>query len=781
MKKLICLLSFILIFSCLVACNGSEDFSPQGNVNVTLDLDGGEIDGKTSYLVRLWEDFDIPTPRKKGHDFKGWTHNGSFVTFKPWMINEKSVTIKANWQKRSYEVYFDFNGGVLYKDGVEILQKQSTVIFGDKVEIETPQKFGYNFAGWYYGEQKVDLNSFDLDVGKVIVKAKWELKKQTIAFNFNGGKQVGNPSITKKVIDINHEEDIPFPTLEKKGYTFGGWAYKDGSAFNLKVWQYNESVSELFAVWNPIKVVYELDLKGGTLGKTSGEILYGTSAQSIKNLIPEKEGYDFTNWTIDGSKLGFKFNYLPINGNSKVIITAQYTPKTYYLTLDVGEGSFSEGVSTTVPVEFGVKKVIQTPIAPINKYFVGYKIEGTDEYVCSASGNVVWGKTYNAKLIAEYSSEKYVNFINYDGTIYSISLEELRNLEGSDLPQPKTIEGYSASWELGFYDIVDMEEPVEVNAILTPRSCSVLFKNGHRLITTRTFTYGKEVNLPSGDDVVNEGYNLLGWSLSSTDNSDYMSGTVVWKFASRVELFAVWTNFEYKITYDTSSIQTDFNLIDESGSLATSVQTVTYQKPYKLYELSAKNNSISVTWLYNGKPFAISGNYELESDIVLTPKITYNSINVDINLDLNGGIGSTVASVTLNSQFKTMTPAPSPPKNKSIVAYSYKGQIYLPTDIFKITNYDGTPIKVIYEDYIYFRINVDVNGGTGDNFAIIEYGKALGTMNARPVAPNGKKLVGFEYNRKTYSTSYIWDFDSYDGGVFKAIYVDDDLDWSPTV
>ncbi len=781
MKKLVCLLSFILIFSCLIACNGSNNTPTVDVVTVNLDLDGGSINGKTSYDAVLWEDVSIPKPTKKGYEFSGWTHNGNFVSLTPWMIEGDSVTIKANWKVRSYEVYFDFNGGVYYEDGVEIVKKTKTITFGDKVEIEEPEKFGYDFAGWYYGNQEVDLSSFNLDVGKVIVKAKWELKKQQVTFNFNGGKESGNPTATQKVIELKHNEQISFPELTKNGYTFGGWAKLDGTPFNSGVWISDNSISELVAVWNPVTVIYEFDLNGGTLDKTGGSILYGTSTAQFINLAPKKDGYEFKSWYVNGVKLGFKFDYLPINGNNKVILTAGYTPKSYILTLDAGEGSFSAGVSKTVSVEFGVKKVIQVPNAPTGKYFAGYKIENTDELISSSLGSVVWGKTYNAKLVATYSSEKCINFINYDGSVEVVNLSDIEYMDETSIPQPKTMVGYSASWELDFYDIVKLTDSAEINAILTPNSYAVIFKNGNRVVGTGNYVYGEEVNLPNGDEIKKDGYDLLGWSLSSTDTLNYMSGTIVWNITRHVELYAVWTNFEYTITYDTSAILVDFNLLDENENFASSVQSVTYQKPYKLFTLSTKNNLISVTWLYNGNPFAVSGNYNVNGNIVLTPKITYNSVKMDINLDLNGGKGSTVASIKLNSQFKTMTPTPIAPTNKTIVAYSYKDQIYFPNDIFKIVDYDGSPIKVIYEDFIYFKINLDVNGGTGDNTAIIEYGKTLGSMNARPIAPSGKKLVGFTYNGVEYSLSYVWDFASYDGGVFKAIYVDDDLDWSPTV
>lgn len=781
MKKLICLLSFVLIFSCLVACNGSGNSNSGERVNVTLDLDGGSIAGGTSYNLVLWEDANIPTPTKKGYDFTGWTHNGNFVSLIPWMIEGDNVTIKANWKIRSYQVYFDFNGGLLYEDGIEVTKKNYSVTYGDEVEVETPVKAGYNFVGWYFGEQEVNLSAFDLDVGKVIVKAKWQLEKYTVKFNFNGGKQSGNPTGTEKVIDVKHNQEIPFPTLTKTGYVFGGWAFADGTLLNSGVWTYGDEANEVFAVWNPISVRYEFDLNGGTLNETGNKIYYGSSTKELKNLIPVKEGYEFKNWKVDGVKLGNTFDYLPINGNNKVILSADYTPNVYRLTLDAGEGSFSAGISKTVNVEFGVKKTIQIPNAPAGKYFVGYKILGTDDFVSTSSGSVTWGKANDAKLVATYSSERYINFINYDGSVESISLEDISGITEENIPTPKTKEGYSASWELSFYEIQSLEDTAEINAVLTPNSYAVIFKNGLRVVATRNFTYGEEVNLPSGDEVVNEGYDLLGWSLSRTDDSDYMSGTIVWDITSHVELFAVWTNFEYNITYDTSSINVDFDLVDGNGNLVSSVQKVTYQKPYKLYKLSAKKNLITVTWLYNGQPFAVNGNYNFNDDIVLTPKITINSVSMDVNLDLNGGTGSTVATIKLNSLFKSLNPAPKAPINKSIVAYSYKGKIYFPTDVFDILDYDGTPIKVIYEDLIFFKINVDVNGGTGENTAIIEYGKSLATMNERPVAPSGKKLVGFEYNGKQYAISYVWDFASYDGGVFKAIYASDEADWSPTV
>jgi uncharacterized repeat protein (TIGR02543 family) len=105
------------------------------------------------------------------------------------MLQDPAVTLIATWKERSYDVHLDFNGGYIVENGEEISRKNASATFGKPTDFPVPSKRGYDFVGWYYGEQEVSTSSWNLDVGTVIIKAVWDYKTYGVTFDFNGGNR----------------------------------------------------------------------------------------------------------------------------------------------------------------------------------------------------------------------------------------------------------------------------------------------------------------------------------------------------------------------------------------------------------------------------------------------------------------------------------------------------------------------------------------------------------------------------------------------------------------
>ena len=791
MKKLLCLLVCLLTVVCLFACKdkrggGSSDIN---EVNITLDLGGGSISGSTSFTAELWEDLIIPSPTKKGYNFSGWKCDGEYVNLKPFMLQKEEVTLVATWQPKSYTVLLDFSGGAIVESDVSISQKRVSATYAQSVNFPTPIKDGYDFTGWYYGEEKLNVSSWNLDVGDVVLKAGWEQSAYQVTFNFNGGTLVeGDASLTQTVIPAKFDRSVEFPVVEKVGHRFLGWAFEGGKVLTSNVWVYDIENPVLYAVFQPVEVNYLLETDGGVVENLSGTILYGSSTSKIKAITPVKIGYDFVGWTVDGSALGDAFNYAPKKDKSSVIIRATYSPKNYLLTLDAGSGTLGAN-ETSVTVTFGVECAVPIPTPPSEYKFLGWEVKATHELVSSYSGKITWNYARNESLVARYVQNAYLNFVNYDGSVETVLLDDVIFDPEQYIPTVKEKPGYICSWELSHEEICSLTETSEINVLATPMSYTAVFKSDGTQVHIGVYTYDKEVTLPDGNTVLNEkneilkksGYVLLGWYVDGTDPANYLSGTMVWNIIGKKTLHAVWKPLTYRIIYDVSSIKADYSMRDKDGNMVTSVQQVTFNEEFTLFTLSARDNLISVKWLNGETEMEQSGTWTYKNDLTLVPEITYNPVKIEVNLNLNGGGGSTQVAFTLGKPFKEVSGIPFSPSGKKLVGYSYKGTRYSLTDLFLIVDYDGTPIKCLYEDYISFTINLDVGEGSGKSTAVIEYGQPLSSMQDLPVAPNGKKLVGFLYKGVEYNRNYVWDFASYDGSVFTAIYVDDSMDWSPSV
>ena len=155
-------------------------------VNYVLDGGTNAATNPAGYNV-----FNLPIAlaeaTKEGYTFAGWYDNAAFtgeaLTEIPADARE-DLTLYAKWDIITYTVSYDLAGG----EGAETNPTAYTVVDAP-VTLVAPTRNGYNFLGWYAGENKVEK----LTIGNVELVAKWELAEYTISYNLNGGDWSLNP------------------------------------------------------------------------------------------------------------------------------------------------------------------------------------------------------------------------------------------------------------------------------------------------------------------------------------------------------------------------------------------------------------------------------------------------------------------------------------------------------------------------------------------------------------------------------------------------------------
>ncbi|MFF3021304.1 InlB B-repeat-containing protein [Gottfriedia sp. NPDC057948] len=181
---------------------------------VHFDSNGGSqvADKATDYNTGI----TAPTTTRTGYTFVGW-YKDALNTI-PWNFATDKVTndttLYAKWQINSYTVKYESNGGSTVP--------AQTTDYNSILNLPTPTKTGYTFAGWY---KDATLNT---PVGNTLtltsnitLYAKWNINAYTVTFNTSGGSTVAS-----KTAIYNATISQPAaPT--KKGFVFIGW-YKDG-------------------------------------------------------------------------------------------------------------------------------------------------------------------------------------------------------------------------------------------------------------------------------------------------------------------------------------------------------------------------------------------------------------------------------------------------------------------------------------------------------------------------------------------------------------------------
>ncbi|MBR2870222.1 MAG: InlB B-repeat-containing protein [Clostridia bacterium] len=121
-------------------------------------------------------------------------------------------------------VTFNSNGGS------EIATK--TLIAGEKYDLDTPEKEGFNFVGWYKDEQLTQsISAYNFSSTKnMTLYAKWEVKPEepdvyNVVYELNGGAFDSSITLDKEFLE---GEVITFPIPKKDStisydYKFDGW------------------------------------------------------------------------------------------------------------------------------------------------------------------------------------------------------------------------------------------------------------------------------------------------------------------------------------------------------------------------------------------------------------------------------------------------------------------------------------------------------------------------------------------------------------------------------
>ena len=198
---------------------------------VSFNSDGGSV--IASQTAEKGDSINLPIPEKQGFIFDGWFEGEVKVTT-PFVVN-KDTSLKAKWTEEPpapaiFTVTFDADGGT----AVVEIQKTN----GEMINLPTTTKAGFEFLGWYDGQNPV---TSPYVVNKnVTLKAKWnQLPAQpvscTVSFDVDGGDPISSFQQT-----VGQVIGLPLPT--KTGYVFDSW-YAHGRRIGTANWHLSGDVT----------------------------------------------------------------------------------------------------------------------------------------------------------------------------------------------------------------------------------------------------------------------------------------------------------------------------------------------------------------------------------------------------------------------------------------------------------------------------------------------------------------------------------------------------------
>ena len=338
--------------------------------NITMDLNGGSGQEKVVYTMTD-EDFELPTPTRNGYEFVGWTGEDITTPQTSVIIPKGSTGNKAytaNWQVIEYTITLDTNGGPVVSPIKYTVEDLFTLPY-----ILRP---GYEFAGWTLDGSGMlpftPLIIYPGTTGDLHYKAEWRLAEYTITMDLNGG------SGQEKVVYTMTDEDFELPTPTRNGYEFVGWTGERITTpqTSVKIPKGSTGNKAYTANWKVIRYTITLVTNGGAV---IASIRYTVEDSVTLPIPPDRPGYEFSGWTLDGSgQFPSTPMIIPKGSTGDRIYKAEWRVATYTITY-VSHGKAYNWVQYTInnQVYFGTPE--EDPSYYLPGYtFVGWKIDGVE-------------------------------------------------------------------------------------------------------------------------------------------------------------------------------------------------------------------------------------------------------------------------------------------------------------------------------------------------------------------------------------------------------------------
>lgn len=524
-------------------------------------------------------------PERLGYTFIGWDSSFANIT--------SNLIVTATYEVKKYSITFDSNGG---EDVVAIMD----IPYGSTVTLPIPSKIGYDFNGWYLGND-IDARRFystDEVTKDLTLYARWNenIEYYTVTFEPNNDLEAFSELVAEN-------DFLSTPNVEKLGYSLDGWYTSNDNGNTLdKKWIFTTDIIQqnttLYAKW----IISEYSISFVSDGGTEVPSI----TQNYNSLIskpndPVRVGYVFAGWYLESTLLNeYDFTVMPANN---LILYASWEAELYKLEYQDFDGviiqtdyvyfnevlnSYTEpntpertgyvftGWNFDLPATMPASDLILVATYHIGEYTITFEENGgtnvadlTLEFEAvidlpqpSKEGFRFTGWYIDVELTEEFAlaSMPANNLLLYAGWQESGYILEFRDFDGSvifaqefDYLADLSNFIYPDNPERTGYDFIGWDSSLPINmpnndlilnALYNVKQYTITFEeNGGSLITDLVLDFDSDILL---DIPTKEGYTFGGWYLDETFTEEFY---LVSMPAENLVLYAKWEVGEYTISY----------------------------------------------------------------------------------------------------------------------------------------------------------------------------------------------------------------------------------------
>ena len=484
------------------------------------------------------------------------------------------TTLYAQWTANTYVVTFSYNDAT----GGNSTATSSFTTGGSAIVLPTPTRTGYEFGGWYsnagltspIGSGGANYSPTGTTLS-LTAYAKWTAINYTFTYNANSAGGGSVPTETSKTINQTATIKANTGSLERIGYTFGGWnTQNDGNGTNYlsgSIFTVGSSNVTLYAKWsaNTYTVTYNANGGTGNAQRSSANVLsdsYTTGGSTVA--LPgvgtlERAGYTFGGWNTSAAGTGTNRLATDIYTTvSNVTLYAKWNPVTYSISYD---GNSSDGGTT--PTSGGYTTGQASPYSVVANTFTrtlnvfgGWNTAANGSGTSYSPGSSITTLA-NVVLYAVWIPQYTLHYAINGGSVTSGSLP------GSTLYNTGTIvssifsavarTGYTfGGWTNGSTTIAGggnftIVEDSVLTAIWTPINYTISYDSDGGTTPPTSITKQIGQSYTVGAVVSKPGYNFNGWSNGS---SVVGAGAGIVMGSSDVTYTAQWVAQIYTISFD---------------------------------------------------------------------------------------------------------------------------------------------------------------------------------------------------------------------------------------
>ena len=383
----------------------------------TFDANGGTIADAdaTRSIVYKTAYGTLPAVNRTGFTLTGWNTaangGGTAVTAESIYDVADDMTVYAQWDIATYTITYVMGDGATNNPGnpTSYNIRQDLTFLG-------ATKDGSAFMGWFkdanYATGQVTSVAAGTMTGDLTLYAKWGNNNITASFTLDGAPM----EVTGTVTANGESASATMTKLSTGTYqieTSDALSIVNGNTYTIKVG--NDAVGSV-VIENGSGTVYiyyyTVTFKNGTETVAVRTVLKNGTVGEID--APEKTGYTLSAWL--GNEGSIWTPSLQITHT--LVVSASWTPRTYTVTFDRGEGAGGPD-SVTATYDANIPNLAALPERD-GFDFLGYYLGDVMYINDQGAGVKAWDRTQDTQLVARWDVKKYSAVIDLNaGTVNS--------------------------------------------------------------------------------------------------------------------------------------------------------------------------------------------------------------------------------------------------------------------------------------------------------------------------------------------------------------------------